>query len=216
MNADFRLRVALGLAAVALLAAARPAHAQKANYDTLYQQYLTSARTTPAPTRLWMADLTADPNARRVNDLITVRVLENVTASGAADSTLAKKGSATASLPGKAGDALGKFLPGASDTKFNGTGGTSRTTELTATMTARVVEVLPNGDLSIEGVREIDVNGDRTLVVLTGVVRWIDILPGNVIPSTRIAQFGIRSLSQGLIKDSLSPGWLIRMLNKIF
>ena len=63
---------------------------------------------------------------------------------------------------------------------------------------------------------EIDVNGDRLLVVLSGVVRAVDILPGNVIPSTRIGQLRIRSLSQGLIKDSLSPGWLIRVLNKIF
>jgi flagellar basal body L-ring protein FlgH len=37
-----------------------------------------------------------------------------------------------------------------------------------------------------------------------------------VIPSTRIGQLRIRSLSQGLIKDSLTPGWLIRALNKIF
>ena len=42
---------------------------------------------------------------------------------------------------------------------------------LTAVMTARVAEVLPNGDLVLEGVREIDINGDRQIVVLTGVVR---------------------------------------------
>jgi flagellar L-ring protein precursor FlgH len=83
-------------------------------------------------------------------------------------------------------------------------------------MTSRVTEVLPNGDLVVEGVREIDINGDRTLIVLTGVIRAIDILPGNVIPSSRIGQLRIRSLSQGLINDSLTPGWLIRILNKIF
>jgi flagellar L-ring protein FlgH len=216
MNGDTRRRWSVGLAVILGIAVGRPASAQKPSYEALYQSYLSAARSAPASTRLWMADLTTDPNARRVNDLITVRVLENVTASGAADSSLTKKGNASVSLPGKAGEVLGKFLPGSSDTKFTGTGGTSRTTELTATMTARVVEVMPNGDLSIQGVREIDVNGDRTLVVLTGVVRWMDILPGNVVPSTRIAQLGIRSLSQGLIKDSLSPGWLIRILNKIF
>ena len=44
-------------------------------------------------------------------------------------------------------------------------------------MTARVAEVLPNGDLVVEGVREIDINGDRQMVVLTGVVRTADVGP---------------------------------------
>jgi flagellar L-ring protein precursor FlgH len=83
-------------------------------------------------------------------------------------------------------------------------------------MTARVTEVLPNGDLVVEGVREVDINGDRSLVVLSGVVRAVDSLPGNVVPSSRVGQLRIRALSQGLIKDSLKPGWLIRILNKIF
>ena len=54
------------------------------------------------------------------------------------------------------------------------------------------------------------------LVVLSGVVRPIDIQPGNVIPSTMVGQLRIRSLSAGLVKDSLTPGWLIRALNKVF
>jgi flagellar L-ring protein precursor FlgH len=107
-------------------------------------------------------------------------------------------------------------VPNSTDTKFNGAGGTTRTTQFTAKMTARVVEVLPNGDLVVEGVREVDINGDRNLVVLTGVIRAVDIGPGNVISSARIGQLQIRSLSQGLIKDSLTPGWLIKILNKIF
>jgi flagellar L-ring protein precursor FlgH len=83
-------------------------------------------------------------------------------------------------------------------------------------LTARVSEVLPNGDLVIEGIREVDINGDRNVVVLTGVIRTADIQPGNVIVSTHIGQLRIRSLSQGLIHDSLEPGWLVRILNKVF
>jgi flagellar L-ring protein precursor FlgH len=196
--------------------AAPPASAQKVGYDQLYQQYLASARTASGPRYLWMADLTADPIARRVNDLVTVRVFESLTATGSADSNIGKNSDANAGFPGKAGEYLGKFLPGSSETKFTGTGGTSRTTELTASMTVRVVEVLATGDMVVEGVREIEINSDRTLVVLSGVIRSVDILPGNIVPSTRIGQLRIRSLSQGLIKDSLSPGWLIRILNKIF
>ena len=187
------------------------------NYDEIYARYLSSSRQTPATAvPLWIADLATDPRARRVNDLVTVRVLESVSASGNADSNIAKQSDMNISMPGKPGELFGKFLPASSDTKFNGAGGTSRSTELTAVLTSRITEVLPNGDMVVEGVRELDVNGDRTLIVLTGVIRAIDILPGNVIPSSRIGQLRIRSLSQGLIKDSLTPGWLIRILNKIF
>ena len=83
-------------------------------------------------------------------------------------------------------------------------------------MTARVAEVLPNGDLGIEGVREIDINGDRQIIVVTGVVRAVDVMAGNVVPSTAIGQMRIRYFGRGLIKDNLNPGWLVRVLNKIF
>jgi flagellar L-ring protein precursor FlgH len=163
-----------------------------------------------------MADLMSDRNAHRVNDLVTVRVLESLSATGSADSNVNKGSSGTVSLPTPASKALAKVLPVSSQTKFAGAGGTTRTTELTAAVTARVTEVLPTGDLVIEGVREVDINGDRNVVVLSGVIRTADIQPGNVILSTDIGQLRIRSLSQGLIHDSLQPGWLIRALNKVF
>jgi len=83
-------------------------------------------------------------------------------------------------------------------------------------VTGRVAEVLPNGDLFIESVREIDINGDRQVVVLTGVARVADISPGNAVLSTSLGELKIRYFGRGLMKDSLSPGWLIRMLNRIF
>ena len=70
----------------------RPSSDQK-NYDELYARYLASARPLPAPPGLWMADLTSDPNARRVNDLVTIRVVESLSATGSADSTVNKKAS---------------------------------------------------------------------------------------------------------------------------
>ncbi len=64
--------------------------------------------------------------------------------------------------------------------------------------------------------REIEINGDRQIVVLTGVARVADIDPANVVPSAALGQLRIRYFGRGLMKDSLSPGWLIRVLNKIF
>ena len=119
-------------------------------------------------------------------------------------------------MPSPAAKWLAKVFPINTETDFEGAGGTTRTTELTTMVTARVAEVLPNGDLVVEGIREIEINGDRTIVVLTGVVRPADIKPGNVVLSPQVGQLRIRSISKGLIKDSLEPGWLITVLNKVF
>jgi flagellar L-ring protein FlgH len=223
----------LCLALPALVFALTPeAWAQKTptpdNYEALYQRYLQSARTAertdPAASFAWMSSLTTDPRAHAVNDLLTVRVVESITAAGTADSSLSKKSAGSASVTKMFG--LEKVLPKsldptslagtASDTNFAGGGSTARTGELTATMTVRVAEVLPNGDLVLEGAREIDINGDRQMVVLTGVARTADILPPNVVLSTQIGQLSIRYFGRGLIKDNLKPGWLIRVLNKVF
>jgi flagellar L-ring protein precursor FlgH len=202
---------------LAVVSAAPAAAQSPGSYEDAYLRYLAAARR-PEPTGrpVWMADLTSDPSARHVNDLVTIRVEESISAVGSADSNLGKSGSAAASVPGTGGEWLAKGLPISTETKFNGAGGTTRTTELSATLTARITEVLPNGDLVVEGVREIDINGDRSVVVLTGVVRPTDIRPGNVVPSALVGQLRIRSLSAGLMKDSLTPGWLIRILNKVF
>jgi len=210
---------ALGFGITALtLALLTPvaAVAQSADYDEMYAKFLNSARRYPSADAMWMTDLMSDRNAHRVNDLVTVRVLESLSATGAADSNVNKNSNGTVSLPTPISKALAKALPTSANTKFTGAGGTTRTTELSAALTARVTEVLPTGDLVIEGIREIDINGDRNVVVLSGVIRSADIQPGNVILSTDIGQLRIRSLSQGLIHDSLQPGWLIRILNKVF
>lgn len=210
-----------GMFAAGLLALPVVAHAQNsvnpANYDEVYQRYLASARRTADAGRpMWMTDLTSDLTARHVNDLVTIRVIESLSASGSADSNVNKNGSASAGMPGKLGSYINKALPASSESKFQGSGGTSRTTELSAILSARVTEVLPSGDLVVEGVREVDINGDRSVVVLSGVVRPADIQPGNIVLSTQIGQLRIRSISAGLMKDSLTPGWIVRIFNKIF
>jgi len=222
--------VLITAAAFSLFAASAAGQPRKVppsdNYDELYARYLAAARaTTDAPRSIsWMSDLALDLRARQVNDLVTVRVVESIVATGTADSTLSKNSKASASvtklfgLESKFPDWLDptNLASSASDTSFKGGGVTSRTGELTATLTARVVEVLPNGDLVLEGVREIDINGDRQIIVLTGVVRPADISRNNVVPSTAIGQLRIRYFGQGLIRDNLKPGWLVRVLNKIF
>jgi len=199
------------------------------SYEVLYARYLAAARQMgqrpPGSLSIdWMAGLATDPRARNVNDLVTVRVIESIVGTGRADSTLDKESSAHASVSNLFG--LETLLPdeidptnlinSSSDTAFKGGGHTTRSSELMATMTARVVEVLPNGDLVLEGARELDINGDRQIVVLTGVIRPADVSRTNVVLSTSIGQLSIRYFGRGLIKDNLKPGWLVRVLNKIF
>jgi flagellar L-ring protein precursor FlgH len=196
-------------------------------YDALYERYLSSARAmslSPTANINWMVSLSADRRARGLNDLVTIHVVENLQASGTADAALNKSSSGSAGVPKLFG--IESKLPSAvdpatilsttSETKFKGGGVTTRTGQLTATMTARVTEVLPNGDLVLEGAREIEINGDRQIVVLTGVARASDIGKDNDVLSTNIGQLRIRYFGRGLMKDNLKPGILIRVLNKIF
>ena len=206
----------LALPVVAAAQSKQAVKAASASYEELFNKYLEDAHKIVAPSGAWIADLMRDPRAHRVNDLLTIRVEESITASGTADAAVNKAGSATASLPGKLGTGLSKIVPASSETKFAGSGSTSRAGDMTATITARVADVLPNGDLVVEGVRELDINGDKQIAVLNGVVRMADITSGNVISSLSVGQLQIRYLGHGLIKDSLSPGWLLKFLNKVF
>ena len=201
--------------------AAPPPDAQ----DKALARYLETARSMPsADPNAWMQGLTLDLRARRVNDILTVRVEETIAATGTADTAIGKStstGVGISSLFGlqskiPAGVGLGDLASSQSNTDFSGSGTTARASALTATISARVAEVLPNGDLLVEGVREIEINGDRQVVVLTGVARVVDIGPGNVIPSSVLGQLSIRYFGRGLTKGSLTPGWLVRVLNKVF
>jgi len=215
---------------VAIAQKAQPntaATGKESAYDVLFPRYLEAARQMSADEKAsyrWMANLGSDFRARDVNDLVTIQVVESITASGTADTALGKKSTNAASLGKLFGletklpsmlDATNLASP-SSSSNFAGSGSTSRSGALTAVMTARVVEVLPNGDLVLEGAREIDINGDRQVVVLTGVVRRVDLAPDNSVTSTRVGQLRIRYFGNGLIKDSIKPGWLARILNKIF
>lgn len=206
----------------------RPQAAKRDNYEEQLERYLSAARAVPQPTSAvdssWAAGLFSDLRARRLNDLVTVRVVENITASGSADSALDKKSGGSGSVTKLFG--LEAKFPGwldpsslanlSSSTQFSGSGSTNRAGSLTAVITTRVVEVLPNSDLVLEGIREVDINGDRQFIVLSGIIRAADIGPGNVVPSTAVGQMQIRYFGRGLIKDNLKPGLLVRILNKVF
>ncbi len=100
--------------------------------------------------------------------------------------------------------------------KFDGTGTTSRSGDLTAYITARVTEVLSNGNLMIEGSREIEVNNEKQFITLAGVIRTRDVAADNIILSTYISGARITYSGVGIVDERQRPGWLANLMNKVW
>ena len=82
---------------------------------------------------------------------------------------------------------------------------------LTGTIAARVIEVMPNGDLRIQGRREVTVNSEKQSMTLKGIVRRIDLDTQNTVLSSAIANAKIEYTGLGVVDDVQRPGWVIRI-----
>ena len=78
-----------------------------------------------------------------------------------------------------------------------------------------VVDVLPNGNLLIEGRRKIQVHGDTRTLQLTGVVRNLDVLPNNIVNSQLIANLDICLVAKGPEDQISKQRWLGRKINRL-
>ncbi len=168
-------------------------------------------------------NLYSDFKARRANDILTIRVTENTSASSTADSQTGRKGTMKASTPNLFGlenhvasVPLSNLLSTSSDSQFKGTGSTTRAGTLTAYLSARVVEVLPNGDMVVQGIKELKINNERQLLSLYGVVRPKDIGPDNVVASSNIANMQIQLDGKGIVSENIKPGILFKVLSKFW
>ena len=101
-----------------------------------------------------------------------------------------------------------------SDHSFDGKGQTQRSGRLTATLPVRVKEVMPNGDLFVEGTNVVMVSNEEHHLYVSGVVRQVDILANNTIPSSRIANAEIEYIGRGDVNDQQRPGWGARALTR--
>ncbi len=98
--------------------------------------------------------------------------------------------------------------------EFKGSGSTTRKENLVATLTTRVVEVLPNGTLRISGSKSVTVNHEQQIIHLSGIVRPQDITPNNVVDSKYVLDANIVYTGNGVIDDKQQPGWLLQLLDK--
>jgi flagellar L-ring protein precursor FlgH len=160
----------------------------------------------------------ADRVARRVGDMVMVRIVENTTATAVAGTNT--KEEYDAGLEGSGSGAL-DFIPlfsakGSTKSEHKGDGRTVRQGRLTGTVSARVVEVFPNGNLRIEGQKTVIINGERQMTILTGVVRPEDIGPDNVIMSNLVADAEITFKGKGVLANTERPGVFARIFDWLF
>lgn len=168
-----------------------------------------------APNSLWSRGSRAffkDQRARHVGDILTVTV--TITDKAKIANTTGRSRTETDStsvggLPGVLADKL--LLPGeapASDLINNstkasqtGTGSVDRSETLSTNVAALVTQVLPNGNLVIEGRQEVRVNNEIRELIVAGVVRPEDIASDNTIESAKIAEARISYGGRGQITD---------------
>jgi flagellar L-ring protein FlgH len=166
-----------------------------------------------------VGNLYSDHRAVRNDDILTVLIVESAKAGSESNTKTSKENSIGASADGGSG-AL-KFLPafganGSSKVGFDGSGGTSREGSLVATISARVIKVLDNGNLSIEGSKVVEINQEKEIIKLSGIVRPQDIMTNNIVYSSSIAEAQITYTGKGAVNSGQRPGVLARFLNWIF
>lgn len=168
-----------------------------------------------------------DMRARRVGDIVVVRIVEDPEAELKADTdtsrssdieaklklfgymqALAGKNSRLAQIPGE--DELIKATLGSS---FKGQGSSNRAGYIKAYIATFVSKVLPNGNLYIAGERKIRVNNETQYITISGIIRPVDIDQANEIPSTYVADARITYSGKGALSDKQRPGWLGRIVD---
>ncbi|MBP1772881.1 MAG: flagellar basal body L-ring protein [Holophagaceae bacterium] len=167
--------------------------------------------------------LVADLRAYRVNDLVTLKISESTNAISKADVTTNRAGSNKLSSPNLFG-ALAGFGIGSSTAdkatsntnKFAGTGTTGRSATFTTTITARVVKVIGNGNLIVEGFRDIQLNNETQRLYVAGMIDPNRLDGTNTITSGQVAELRIGYGGEGVVDETLKPGYISRLLNYIW
>lgn len=168
--------------------------------------------------------MVADRKAFAVGDIVTIVVQEN--------STATKNNETKTSKASSVNDALQTLLysPSASSflTKkgtlpalqystahsFDGSGQINNNETIVAEVPVRVVDVLPNRNMIVEGTRHTQFAGEQQDIVLRGVVRSEDIAANNTVFSYNVADATIKILSKGTVTNSQRKGWFLEMWDK--
>ena len=173
-----------------------------------------------------------DSRARRVGDIVVVKLVENTKAQNKAETSSKKNSGNDYQVGALFGQSSSGFIPllgvgptskvgvpalsSSSASDLSATGKTKRENYVTTSLAARVIRVLPGGLLQIEGAREIRVNEETEYMVVRGMVRTKDVSADNSVLSTQIADASIEYYGRGVLADKQKPGWFTRLMDNIW
>ncbi len=167
----------------------------------------------------WSSSLYSDVKAFKVGDVLSVIISESNSATKNAQ-TNTRKQSTTETNGSASTGALEGLFPGVSGSmdisnQYDGQGSTVRNGTLSSRISVKVIEVLPNYNLVIEGSKTIELNDDVEVVTISGVVRPQDIDSQNTVLSQQVANAKITYKGKGTISQGQRPGILAKVLNWI-
>jgi flagellar L-ring protein precursor FlgH len=176
-----------------------------------------------------------DNTARRINDILTIKIDEISKASQQVSTKTSRDSSILASIAKFLGspldfglenlwgkDSTGADLPfipeitSSAKSSHSGSGKITGSGKLSAEITAKVIEVMPNGNLIIEGRKEVTIDKEKRFIILSGIVRPEDVEFDNTVSSSKIADARIEYTGTGVISDKQSPGFLHRVFDWVY
>ncbi|MBI1911727.1 MAG: flagellar basal body L-ring protein FlgH [Deltaproteobacteria bacterium] len=171
-----------------------------------------------------------DLRARNLGDIVTIIVSEKTSAIKEATTSTSRTSSADIAVQKflglplnfgmrnflNQGNPFSPEVQSSYDASFDGAGTTKRSGELSAVIATRVVNILPNGNLVLEGKKDTVVNNELQYIILSGIVRPEDITEGNTVSSQLISDARIEYSGKGVIADEQGPGWLRRTLDNVW
>lgn len=179
---------------------------------------------------LWQGEnsgLFSDGQAHKKGDTIIIDIVENTSSNTSASTNLEKETDLNAKIPNAFGFMshltnmyprmnASNLLTANTVNDYEGSGQSSRNSSVQASLGARVVNVLPNGDLVISGRKDVKINNETQIIRLSGVVRPKDIGSDNRVESTYLSNADIEISGSGVIADKQKPGWLARAFDKVW
>lgn len=196
---------------VIILAATAALLPQGVLADSLFPGSSTAVPSTTAATSLY-----ADLKASKVGDVLTVVINENASASSQAETKTSKSENLNY------GPGFGPLLHliknfGVSGSESgDGNGSTNRTDKLNAQITVHVKTIMPNGDLQVEGTRQVGINAETQTITLSGIVRPQDINFDNTVPSALVSDAQIKFSGRGPVGDKQHDGLITRVFRFLF
>lgn len=176
-------------------------------------------------------NLFSDTKARKVNDIVTVVITEEITQSSQASKKLNEANTDSSSFNANISGGLNlggrRFalsktgvdvnLPTMNSSRtFQGSGTQQRNEKFQTTVTARIVKILANGNYFISGSRELYVDGQKQVIQISGVIRAEDIGADNTIDSKYISDAKIAYKTEGDLKRYTEQNWFAKIWNALF